>query len=213
MEWNFLAPSLKNSPFSKKNCFISGGDFLKIKSFLLTINFWFSQFFFLKIKTPVFFSGQPLRVSIFHHCFFGVFIVDCIFSGHHFSSPWLFLLLDFFVRYFFFVLLYHECYRLEKTFFTLRCFLPYTPSPHLPRYHKCYRFERDFCTPRSFLLYTPLRHLAQSDVAPTCLQGFPESRQFFLEIAGPPNSNSAWNTTMIHPFVWITQCSAKGITW
>ena len=135
------------------------------------------------------------------------------FSGHHFSSPWLFLLLDFFVRYFFFVLIYHECYRLEKTFFTLRRFLPYTPSRHLPRYHKCYRFERDFFTPRSFLLYTPLQHLAQWDVAPTCLQGFPESRQFFLEIAGPPNSNSVWNTTMIHLFVWITQCSAKGITW
>ena len=163
----------------------------------------FSVFFFLKIKTPVFFfffPGEPRSlfhycfffssVFIFHHCFLGVFIVDCIFSGHHFSSPWLFLLLEFFVRYSFFVLLYHECYRLEKTFFTLRRFLPYTPSPHLRRYNKCYRFETDFFAPRSFLLYLPLRHLAQWHVAPTCLQGFPGSRQFFLEIAGPPNSNS-----------------------
>ena len=100
----------------------------------------------------------------FHHCFSGVFIVNCIFSCH---KPWL-LFCCFFVRYFFFVLLYHECYGFERSFFTLRRFLPYTPSPHLPQYHECYGFERDLFTLRRFLPYTPSRHLAQKDVAPTC---------------------------------------------
>ena len=104
----------------------------------------------------------------FHHCFSGVFIVNCIFSCH---KPWL-LFCSFFVRYFVFVLLYHECYGFERSFFTLRCFLPYTPSPHLPQYHECYGFERDLFTLRRFLPYTPSRHLAQKDVAPTCFQGF-----------------------------------------
>ena len=161
-EVEFFSPKLKELLFFflKKLFYFRRGlsenqKFLINKKFLI-----FSIFFFLKIKSPVFFFQEnPLGIFttvFFFKCFhfsplfFGVFIVDCIFSGHHFSSPWLFLLLDLFVRYSFFVLLYYECYRLEKAFFTLSRFLPYTPSPHLSWYHKCYRFETDFFYPQKF---------------------------------------------------------------
>ena len=42
-------------------------------------------------------------------------------------------------------------------FFTLRRFLLYTPSPHLPQYRECYGFERAFFTLKRFLLYSPSR--------------------------------------------------------
>ena len=89
----------------------------------------------------------------FHHWFLlslsGVFIVDCICSLHHcffrcfyfttvltivfpvFSFHQLLLPCLFFVMYFVFVLLYCECYGFGRAFFTLRRFLPYTPSRHL----------------------------------------------------------------------------------
>ena len=41
------------------------------QEFLINHKFLILSIFFLKIKTPGFFSGQPLRV--FHHCFFQVF--------------------------------------------------------------------------------------------------------------------------------------------
>ena len=115
-----------------------------------------------------------------------------------------------FVRYFVFVLLYRECYGFERAFFTLRCFLRCTPSPYLPQYYKCYGFHTDFFIIRHFLPYTPSRHLEQRDVAPTCFQGFSGSWQFFFEVAGLPNV--VQNTDSTHLFVWITQCSPKGIT-
>ena len=96
----------------------------------------------------------------------------------------------FFVRYVVFVLLYGECYGFERAFFTIRCVLTYTPSPHLPQYRKCYGSEREFLILGVSLPYSPSQHLAQQDGAPTCFQGFPGSRQFFIEVAGPPNCGS-----------------------
>ena len=42
----------------------------------------------------------------------------------------------------------------------------------------------------TFGVRTTTTHKAQQDVAPTCFQGFPGSRQFFLEVAEPPNCGS-----------------------
>ena len=162
--WNFLAfLSLK----SKKNLLLRFGKW----------NLWLQT-----LKALGVFLRAPLRV--FHHCFFRCFhfttefyycwlhlfisstlgffitvssdvfisrliltIVFRMLSFHQLSLPWLCQVLRF-------MLLYRECYGFERTFFTLRRFLPYSPS----------------------------RHLAQRDVAPACIyQGFPESRQFFLE--------------------------------
>ena len=104
-----------------------------------------------KLQKLLFFLGEPLRdfhhfffrclhfTIDFCYCFWtfsllivlvhvtvssGVFISPLIlllfFKCFHFTNfllPWLF-----FVRYFVFVLLYCECYRFERAFFTLRCF-------------------------------------------------------------------------------------------
>ena len=64
----------------------------------------------------------------FHHWFLPLFLgcfhcwFDCLFSCHQ--------LCCFFVIYSFFVSLYCECYRCERAFFNIRCFLPYT-LPHI----------------------------------------------------------------------------------
>ena len=69
------------------------------------------------------FTSLFLQVFLFHHWVYYCFRV---FSFHQLSLPWLF-----FVSYFVFVLLYRQCYGFERAFFTLRRFLPYTPSGHL----------------------------------------------------------------------------------
>ena len=69
--------------------------------------------FFITVSSGVFIS--PLILLLFF-----------VFSFHQLSLPWLF-----FVRYAVVVLLYYECYGLERAFFTLRRFLPYTPFRHL----------------------------------------------------------------------------------
>ena len=51
-----------------------------------------------------------------------------------------------------FALLYRECYTFERALFTLRCFLPYAPSPHLPQYRKYYRFQTNFLLSGFFYL-------------------------------------------------------------
>ena len=68
-----------------------------------------------------------------HHCFFRCFhfstdftVVFRVFWFHQLSLPWLL-----FVSYFVFVLLYRECYGLERAYFTLGNILSYTPPQHL----------------------------------------------------------------------------------
>ena len=100
------------------------------------------KLFNLRFKKLLFFSGEPLRV--FHHCFFRCFyftiVFTIVFGCFH---CWLHLLTSLFTSlHFTIVMLYRECYGFERAFFTLRRFLPYTPSPHLPQYHACYWFDR-----------------------------------------------------------------------
>ena len=70
------------------------------------------------VSVVFFFSSLilPLFLGCFH-CWF-----DCIFSCHQ--------LCCFFVIYSFFVSLYCECYKCERAFFNIRCFLPYI-LPHI----------------------------------------------------------------------------------
>ena len=94
-----------------------------------------------KIKTPVF-QENPLGflITIFSFVFIfllltftTVFWVSSLliafFHIPNFLCHECFLML--FIRYFVFVLLNLECYGFERAFFTLRRFLPYTPSQHL----------------------------------------------------------------------------------
>ena len=119
-----------------------------------------------------------------------------------FISPTLFTLT---VRYFIFVLLYRECYAFERAFFTLRRFLPYTPSPHLPQYREFYRFERAFFSSKTFSSL----HCFPT-FSTTCFnQGFPGSQQF-LKAAGSPTE--VRNTNPIHLFGWIRECAAKAVS-
>ena len=82
-------------------------------------------------------------------------IVFWVFLFHQLSLPWLFFcqVLRFYVV--------PWVLRIWESFFTLRRFLLYTPSPHLPQHCECYRFERAFFTFMHFLPYTPFRYLAQ----------------------------------------------------
>ena len=75
--------------------------------------------------SSLFFQGFPFFNTNFYHCFLG-------FSCHQLRCL--------FVR----CVVVPRVLRFEKAFFTLRHFLPYTPSPHLPQYHECYRFKRVF---------------------------------------------------------------------
>ena len=92
-----------------------------------TIDFYYC-FWAFSLSTSLF-----LQVFLFLHWFYYCF---SRFSFHQLFFPWLF-----FVRYFLFVLLYRECYRFERAFFTLRCFyLTLFPNiwhnlflPRLPR--------------------------------------------------------------------------------
>ena len=119
------------------------------------------------------------------------FLIFCYISGNKFISPTLLL----FVRHFIFVLLYRECYGFERAFFTLRHFLPYTPSPRLPQYCKCYGFERAFSTLRQFLPYTSSRHLEQ----PAFIKASMGASNSSLKIAGSPTEVA--NTDPAHLFV------------
>ena len=149
-------------------------------------------FLTLKGIKLLFFSGETLRV--FHHCFFRCFHFSSLFFGcfHcwlHFFMSTTFLYPNCFFAAFLPGNSFLCCCTVNVTvwasFFTLRCFLTYTPFPHFPQYPDCYGFDS-----RHFLTYTPSRHLTQRDVAPTCFQGLPGSRLFFFEVAGLPNCGS-----------------------
>ena len=92
---------------------------------------------------------------IFHHCFTGVFIFDCIFLCNQLSLPWLHFCC-FFVRYFFFALLYREYYGFERAFFPLG-FSYLTLIFHICDSTVSATNLRDFY-PQAFLHYTPSRH-------------------------------------------------------
>ena len=99
----------------------------------------------------LFISSLFLQVLLFHHWFLsGIFVSPTFFTITVFLSG---------TSFFVFALEVLQIWQIFRGFLDLRGF-----------------------TLRRFLPYTPSQHLAQRDVAPTCFyQGFPMSQQFFLE--------------------------------
>ena len=111
-----------------------------------------------------------LFTTNFYYCFFG--ISDCWL--HFFMSP-TFLL---FCQVLHFCLVVPQLLRIWQCygFLTLRRFLPYTLSPHLSQYRECYVFDGAFFYSQAFFTLYSFRTFGATN------QGFPESRQFFLEV-------------------------------
>ena len=123
--------------------------FLQVFSF----HHWFLLLFFGCFYCSLHLFISPTLEFIyhcFHRCFYFITDFYYCFSGGFISLT--FYHDCFFVRYFSFVLLYRQCYGFEKAFFSLSCFLPYTPSTHLPQYCRCYSFKRAFFTLKGFFL-------------------------------------------------------------
>ena len=155
----------------------------------------------LKIKTPVFFRGTPLgffktvfsNLFIFHHWFLQLFF-GCFHCWLHFFTSPIFFTLTAFWLLFCQVLCFCTFFctasatDLRELFFnsqTLRRFLPYSISPHLPQYGKCYGSERDFFFFYLwvfFLPYTLSQHLAQ----PAFIKASLGAGSSSLKVAGPP---------------------------
>ena len=115
--------------------------------------------------------------------------------------PWLF-----FCQVFGFCVVVPRMLRIWEYFFYSQAFFTLHPFPHLPQNRECYRFERAFLILRRFLPYTPSRHLAQ----PSFIKAFLGAGSSSLKVPGPPTN--VRNTHPAHLFVWITQCSPKGIS-
>ena len=82
----------------------------------------------------------------------------------------------FFIRNFVFVLLYRECYRFDRAFFTFRRFLPYTPS-HISQSTTSTTVWENFFYPETFFNLHSFPTFGT-----TCFyQGFRGSRHFFHE--------------------------------
>ena len=79
------------------------------------------------------------------------------------------------------LLLHHNCYEFQRTFFTLSCFSPYIPFLQL--------------------LYVATQ--------PTLIKVFLGAKCSSLKVAGPPFA--VQNTGPAPLFVWITQCLPKDI--
>ena len=96
------------------------------------------------------------------------------------------------------------CFSTVNTFFTLRSFLSYIPSPFdiVPQglqILESFFYFQGFSTLRSFPTFVK-----------TCSdQGFPGSRQFFLEGC---RASKVWDRDPAHLRVCITHCSAKVIS-
>ena len=135
----------------------------------------------------------------FHHwlllLFSGVFIFDYLWSLHHCFFRCFYFITDFIIV--FQVFSFHKLS--SPGLFFVRYFV------FVFFYHECYGSERAFFTLRCFLSCTLSRHLTQTafieaslgpTVPPWRLWGLPLSFE-----------TQTWSM-----FVWITQCSAKGIS-
>ena len=167
----FVNPKLKELLFFflKKLFYFRRGlsenqKFLINKKFLI-----FSIFFFLKIKSPVFFfSGEPLRD--FHHCFF----FSSVFIFHHCFLEFS-LLIAFFLVIIFLHLDCFFCWICSSDTPFLCCYTTSATDLRKPSLlsvvfylillpHICHDttsatdLRQIFFTPRRFLLYLPLRH-------------------------------------------------------
>ena len=161
--------------------------------------------------------------SIFYHCWLHLFISLTL----GFSS----LLVQVFLFHHRFLLLFLGCFHLTK-FLTINVFLSSTSFlccctasatdlrelfllsgifyltrlPHICHSTISAMDLRAFFTLSCFLLYTPSQYLVQ----PAFIKASLGAGSSSLKVAGPPIE--VWNTDPAHLFVWITQCSAKGIS-
>ena len=187
------------------------GAFLDRKNFLQFRKCFLSprqKLLFFKENPVWFFISGFVGVFIFHHWFLPLFFV-CFHCWLHF-----FMWLTFFVMTAF-LLLFCQVLRfgvavsttdLRKLFFLSGVFY-LTLLPHI--YHSTASATdlRGLFYPWCFLPYTLSRHFAKAAFIKTSLGAGSSS----LEVAWPPIE--VWNIDPSHLFVWITQCSAKVITW
>ena len=127
---------------------------------------------------------------------------------HLFISPTLGCFHQSFFKCFHFTNYFYYCF--SSTSFTMTVFLYFFVFWHfffVLLYRECYGFERRaFLTLKRFLSHTPSEHLAQLAFIKASLGASSSS----LKVAGPPTE--VRNIDPVHLFVWITQCSVKGIS-
>ena len=137
-------------------------------------------------------SSPKLKNSFFGENLLGFFII--VSSGVFIFHRW-------------FLPLFFECFHCWLHFFmspTLLLFCQVLRSCVVPW---VLRIWESFFYSQAFLPYTPSQHLAQSAFIMASL-GVDSSS---LKAAGPPPTEVR-NTEPVYLFVWITQCSAKGIS-
>ena len=163
------------------------------------------KLFNFKLKKLLFFLGERLRV--FHQ-----FILRCFHFHINFTifyvcfHYWLHLFTSLFLQVFLFHHWVYYCFSsvfISPTFFTvalfcqLLCFCAVVPP--MLRIWESFFYSKVFFTIHSFRTFDT-----------TCFyQGIPGAGNSAMNIAGLPTE--VRNTDPVHLFVWITQCSAKGI--
>ena len=189
------------------------GAFLDRKNFLQFRKCFLSprqKLLFFKENPVWFFISGFVGVFIFHHWFLPLFFV-CFHCWLHFFMWLTFFVMTAFLLLFCQVLRFGvavplvlriwESFFFSQAFFTLHFFPTFTIVPRV------LRIWEGFFTLWCFLPYTLSRHFAKAAFIKTSLGADSSS----LEVAWPPIE--VWNIDPSHLFVWITQCSAKVITW
>ena len=197
-------------PSSKLKKFLFLGDHLRVfhHCFLTCFHIlppFFYYCFRVFLLLIVFIHFTNFRV--FHHCFLGVFIsplvfiiVFWVFSFCQVSLPWLF-----FCQVLRFCVAVPRVLRYERAFFPSGVFY-FTLLPTFATVPWVLTiWESIFYSQAFFIL------ISFPTFGTTCFyQGFSWSDSFSLKVAGP--STEVRNTDSTHLFVWITPCSAKGIS-
>ena len=156
-------------------------------------------------RTPCDFSSLFSQVfSFLPQIFTIVFRLFLLMIAFHRLSLFWLLFCRFFARYFAFVLLHRECYGFSVAYLTLRRFLLYIPSPHLPQYRECCEFERTFFYARRFFTLHSFPTFGTTAFIKTSLRVGSSSLKVVRPLAEVRKTDPA------HLFVWIIQYWAKG---
>ena len=187
-KWNFSIPTFSHInvlelTLSTNN--IYSVYFFRARKYFLFLKKW--NFSIPSLKTLVLFLGEPLQV--FNYCFFGCFVSPLIFTiVFRCFHCWLYL----------FTSLFLLCYDFFYQALCSRVVIP--------------RKLRAFFTLHSFptfgaTLAAPTTQLHQPAFIKTSLA----TSSSALKVPRPPTE--VRNRDPAHLFVWITQYSAKGISW
>ena len=187
-KWNFSIPTFSHInvlelTLSTNN--IYSVYFFRARKYFLFFKKW--NFSIPSLKTLVLFLGEPLQV--FNYCFFGCFVSPSIFTiVFGCFHCWLYLFTSLFLLcYDFFYQALCSCVvipRKLRAFFTLHSFPTYGAT-----------------------LAAPTTQLHQPAFIKTSLA----TSSSALKVPRPPTE--VRNRDPAHLFVWITQYSAKGISW